>query len=107
MLPAALLDHLRDHPVVRRAAWLGFLSLIVAVTLTGYTFGLADGFWGRTFSTTLVFWLLALGTVFGIRPLLIWLTRRFGGQASPRAPRARKAPPGRPSNHRTPTPRWR
>lgn len=104
---AALLDHLRDHPVVRRVAWLGFLSLIAAVTLSGYTFGLSEGFWGRTFSTLLVFWLLALGTVFGIRPLLVWLTRRLGGPVASRAPRTRKAPPSRPTNQRTPAPRWR
>ncbi len=110
MPPAAplkdfLLD-LTDHPVVRRLAWLGFVSWVVALTLTGYIFGFTDGFFGKLFSATLVLWLLAAGTVFGIAPLIGWLTRRLsdsGGRVPrPRKPAAKRAP-SRPTHSASPS----
>ena len=53
----------------------------------------------------LVFWLLALGTFFGIRPLLIWLTHRLG-DAPPRASKGRKPAPRPTTGHRAPANRW-
>ncbi len=88
----AILARFTDHPVVRRAAWLGFLSWVVALTLTGYIFGFTDGFFGRLFSATFVLWLLLLGTVFGIRPAINWLTRRLSDDGGGRAPRTKRAP---------------
>ncbi|MBC7446998.1 MAG: DUF2798 domain-containing protein [Hymenobacteraceae bacterium] len=107
MPPAAplkdfLLD-LTDHPVVRRLAWLGFVSWVVALTLTGYVFGFTEGFFGRWLSATLVLWLLAAGTTFGIIPGIRWLTRRLSDSGG-RAPRPRKAAPKRPLNRPTHSP---
>ena len=75
---ADLLARLTAHPAVRRAGWLLFLSWVTALTLTGYLFGFTEGFFGRWCSATLVLWLLAAGTWFGIRPLIGWATQRFG-----------------------------
>ena len=95
---ATLLTRLADHPVVRRGAWLGFVSWVVALTLTGYVFGFAEGFFGRLFSATLVLWLLAAGTVFGIGPLIGWLTRRLSDGAGRPARRGRAVSPRRPAS---------
>lgn len=97
-MPPALADLLRrlaDHPAVRRAAWLAFLSWVAALTLTGYVFGFTDGFFGRLFSATLVLWLLAAGTAFGILPLIGWLTHRLSDDGGNRAPRGRRTQPRR------------
>ena len=75
---ADLLARLTAHPAVRRAGWLLFLSWVTALTLTGYLFGFTEGFFGRWCSATLVLWLLAAGTWFGIRPLIGWATQRLG-----------------------------
>jgi hypothetical protein len=94
MKPADLFAQLSEHPVVQRVAWLGFLSWVAALTVTGYVFGLSDGFFGRLFSATFVLWLLALGTTYGIRPLLGWLTRRLGNAPSDRRPTKPRKPAG-------------
>ncbi len=96
MTPADLFAQLADHPVVRRVAWLGFLSWVAALTLTGYVFGLTDGFFGRLFSATLVLWLLALGTTYGILPLISWLTRRLSDTPD-RSDRRSSGKPRKPS----------
>ena len=120
---ADFLARFTAHPAVRRAAWLAFLSWVVALTLTGYLFGFTEGFFGRWFSATFVLWLLAAGTWFGIRPLIGWLTHRLGagsgggnggnGGSSGRAPR-RAAPakrtaskPGGASSPQVPAKKWR
>lgn len=105
------------HPLVRRAAWLGFLSLVGATTLVGYLFGLRDGFVGRTLSATLVGWLLLTGSVLGIGPLLAWASRRLGAgqprrgrQPAARTPTTHPRSPlrGTPSSRRPnhPAKRW-
>jgi hypothetical protein len=94
MTPAELFAQLSEHPVVRRVAWLGFLSWVTALTLTGYVFGLSDGFFGRLFSATFVLWLLALGSTYGIRPLIGWLTRRLSGTTPDRRPAKPRKPSG-------------
>lgn len=107
MAPAELFDQLRAHPLVRRAAWLGFLSLISAITLTGYVFGLSEGFFGRAISAALVLWLLALGTALGILPLVRWGTHKLAGRATPARGRRTAPPVARSPRARPPVARWR
>ena len=97
---AALFARLQAHPVARRLGWLGFLSLVAALTLTGYLFGLRDGFFGRWFFTTLVFWLLLAGTAYGVWPATRWLT----GPLVDRLPPARQPRPRQPAPRRAPPP---
>ena len=107
MIFADYLRQLFDYPLVRRAAWLAFLSWVVALTLTGYIFGFADGFFGKLFSATFVLWLLLAGTSLGIVPLVQWLTRRLSDSPGRPAARRGKTPPrraaARPSRPAPPT----
>ncbi len=114
MTAADYLRPLLDHPLVRRAAWLAFLSWVSALTVTGYLFGLSDGFFGRWFSATLVLWLLLLAIVLGIIPLVRWLTHRLeiGTSGPPRrrppaAPRRPATRPAKPLPPQIPANKWR
>jgi hypothetical protein len=106
MIVAALFARFTAHPLVRRAAWLAFLSWVIALTLTGYIFGFAEGFFGKWFSATFVLWLLVAGTALGIVPLIDWFTRRLsdGRSSAPRAPRRPSAAPKRPASRPTNAP---
>ena len=116
-MPAAgpfttLFAHLADHPLVRRGAWLLFVSWVVALTLTGYLFGFADGFFGKLFGATFVLWLLAAGTALGIVPLVRWLTQRLSGRSNPPPRHGRSVSSRRPAGRSTgsstiPASKWR
>ncbi|WP_157780946.1 hypothetical protein [Hymenobacter sedentarius] len=82
----------------RRVGVLAGVSVVLALMLVVYLFGVSDHFFGRLFSAFLVlFWLLAV-TFLAVVPFVTWATGHWFGpgwaEASTPAPRPRRAAAG-------------
>lgn len=92
----------------RQAGILAGMSLLLALLLIGYTFGVGNQFFTRLFSAFFVFfWLLAV-TFLGIVPFVNWAARSWFGNEWTGAPApaaaSRRTPASTPaSSARTPT----
>ena len=63
-----------------RVGMLAGISVVLAITLVGYLFGVNDHFFSRFFTAFLVFfWLLAV-TFLAVVPLVTWATGRWFGR---------------------------
>ena len=82
----------------RRVGMLAGISLLLALMLVGYLFGISDHYFSRLFSAFLVlFWLLAV-TFLAVVPFVTWATGHWFGrgwaEVSTPASRPRRAGPG-------------
>ncbi|WP_152559999.1 hypothetical protein [Hymenobacter sp. IS2118] len=85
-----------------RVAVLAGISLLLALMLVVYLFGVSDYFFSRLFSAFLVlFWLLAV-TFLAVVPFVTWATEHWFGrgwaEASSPVPRPRRTGSGSPAN---------
>ena len=66
--------------LLRRAAVLAGVSLVLALALVAYLFGVQDHFFGRLFGAFFVFfWLLAV-TFLGVVPFVNWAAANWFGK---------------------------
>jgi hypothetical protein len=97
-MPLPLRNRLEKHVATwpwRRVGVLAGISLVLALLLVGYLFGISDHFFGRLFSAFLVlFWLLAV-TFLAVVPFVTWATEHWFGpgwaEASTPVPRPRRS----------------
>ncbi|WP_426060305.1 hypothetical protein [Hymenobacter sp. B1770] len=97
-MPPPLLNRLQKHVADwpwRRVGVLAGVSLVLALTLVVYLFGISDHFFSRLFSAFIVlFWLLAV-TFLAVVPFVTWATEHWFGrgwaEVSTPAPRPRRA----------------
>lgn len=81
------------RPLLRRAGILAGISLLLALTLVTYLYGVQDHFFGRTFGAFFVFfWLLAV-TFLAVVPFVNWAAANWFGKmwAEPVPEPARRA----------------
>jgi hypothetical protein len=94
------------HPLLRRAGIIAVVSLVLAVALVGYLFGVSDGFFGRLFGAFFVFfWLLSV-TFLGVVPFVSWAAAHWFGkswQETPVEPVSHKPRPATAATVRTPS----
>ncbi|MBA9078845.1 hypothetical protein [Rufibacter quisquiliarum] len=77
----------------------GLSSLVLAMTVLLYTFGLTDDFLPRLFNAFIGFFLVISGTAFLVVPSVNWLFARFSKKKPRNAPAAspkRNVPKNRP-----------
>ncbi|MBC6612082.1 hypothetical protein H8B15_14225 [Hymenobacter sp. BT507] len=98
-----------NYPRLRRQVGiLAGVSLLLALLLIGYTFGVGNHFFGRLFSAFFIFfWLLAV-TFLGIVPFVNWAARSWFGKewaadSLPKTAIRRSSASTSPSSARTPT----
>jgi hypothetical protein len=80
------------QPLLRRAGILAAVSLVLAVALVSFLFGVEDEFFSRVARTFFVFfWLLSV-TFLGVVPFVSWAANRWLGSKSTKTsiPLARK-----------------
>ncbi|WP_143080095.1 hypothetical protein [Hymenobacter arizonensis] len=100
-MPLTLRNRLQKHVATwpwRRVGVLAGVSLVLALTLVVYLFGISDHFFGRLFSAfAVLFWLLAV-TFLAVVPFVTWATEHWFGrgwaEVSTPAPRPRRASGG-------------
>ena len=103
-MPLPLRRRLQNHVAAwpwRRVGVLAGVSLLLALMLVGYLFGISDHFFPRLFFAFLVLvWLLAV-TFLAVVPFVTWATANWFGrgwaEVSTPAPRPRRAAPGAPA----------
>ncbi|RNI26147.1 hypothetical protein [Rufibacter latericius] len=82
------------------------ISMLLAMALLLYAFGLTSDFISRLFNAFLVIFLLMAGTAFVIVPGVNWVFLRLSGKA-PKAPKKASAAPKRPiSKAKAREPKW-
>ncbi|WP_019946211.1 hypothetical protein [Hymenobacter aerophilus] len=83
------------RPLLRQAALLAGISLVLALALTLYLYGMQAGFIGRLFGAFFVFfWLLAI-TFLAAVPFVSWAAANWFGPnwaETPASPKGRKKP---------------
>lgn len=91
------------QPLLRRAAILAGVSLVLALLLVGYLFGISDWFFFRLSGAFFVFfWLLAV-TFLGVVPFVNWAAANWFGKTwaeSPVTPAPRTPRKARPTTSR-------
>lgn len=91
-------------PLLRRTGILAAVSLVLALLLVTYLFGVQDHYFGRLFRAFFVFfWLLAV-TFLGVVPFVQWAAGNWFGKAwADVPPQPARRPRPAPSSTRKPT----
>jgi len=80
------IDSVSNRPLLRRAGIVAAASLVLAMALVGYLFGVSDGFFGRLFGAFFVFfWLLSV-TFLGVVPFVSWAAAHWFGKSWAKEP---------------------
>lgn len=81
------------RPLLRRAGAVAGVSLVLALLLVAYLFGVGDEFFGRLFGAFFVFfWLLSV-TFLGVVPFVSWAASHWFGKSWRAEPTSVKRPP--------------